>query len=338
MGPAAGIHGGEVVFEGSFVALQESDTLTARFLHQRTPVKDPVRQPTGTLTIRNATLHNLKDVTVNIPTGVLTVVTGVAGSGKSTLINQVFLKQHPDAIAVDQGRIGANIRSAPATYTGIMDDIRQLFAKTNRASASLFSFNSEGACPNCNGLGVVYVDLAFMEGITTPCEVCEGRRFKPEVLAYRVRERSISDVLEMTAEEALAFFTERKIRPVLQAMNDVGLGYLKLGQPLSTISGGESQRLKLATELHKTGSLYVMDEPTTGLHLSDIGRLMAIVDRLVDAGNTVVLIEHHLDVIRRADWIIDMGPEGGSAGGQVLFEGPPLALAGSERSITARFI
>ncbi|HEX6291183.1 MAG TPA: excinuclease ABC subunit UvrA [Herpetosiphonaceae bacterium] len=343
IGPKAGTHGGEVVFEGSYAALKSADTLTGRFLKRHLPgshvrVKQHVRQPTGRMIIRNATLHNLKNVTVYIPTGVLTVVTGVAGSGKSTLINEVFLAQHPDAIMIDQSRVTANSRSAPATYTGIMDDIRQVFARANQVSASLFSFNSAGSCPNCNGLGVVYTDLAFMEGIASTCEICEGKRFKSEVLAYHLRGKTISDVLDMTVEEALDFFTEKKIKAVLQAMNDVGLGYLKLGQPLSTVSGGEGQRLKLATELHKQGSVYVMDEPTTGLHLSDIGLLMGIIDRLVDARNTVILIEHHLDVIRQADWIIDLGPEGGSAGGEVLFEGPPEALQRCERSITARFI
>ena len=338
MGPKAGTHGGEMVFEGSFEELKKADTLTGTHLGQHLPIKQKVRRPSGEMPIRNAKLHNLKNVSVNIPTGVLTVVTGVAGSGKSTLINDVFLEQHADAVVIDQSRIGANSRSAPATYTGIMDDIRKAFAKASGASPALFSFNSEGSCPNCNGLGVVYTDLAFMEGFTQPCEICEGKRFKPEVLDYHLRGKTISDVLDMTAEEALAFFSEKKIKAVLQAMNDVGLGYLKLGQPLSTVSGGEGQRLKLAGELHKQGSVYVMDEPTTGLHLSDIGLLMRLIDRLVDAGNTVILIEHHLDVIRQADWIIDLGPEGGNAGGEVLYEGPPSGLKGCERSLTGRFI
>jgi excinuclease UvrABC ATPase subunit len=338
IGPKAGVHGGEVVFEGSYEALKSADTLTGQFLKQHMPVKEKVRPPTGQMTIKQASLHNLKNVTVNIPTGVLTVVTGVAGSGKSTLINEVFLKQHPDAIMIDQSRVTANSRSAPATYTGIMDEIRQAFARENNVSASLFSFNSTGSCPNCNGLGVVYTDLAFMDSIATACEICEGKRFKAEVLVYHLRGKTISDVLDMTVEETLTFFTEKKVRAVLQSMNDVGLGYLKLGQPLSTLSGGEGQRLKLATELHKRGSVYVMDEPTTGLHLSDIGLLMGIIDRLVDARNTVILIEHHLDVIRQADWVIDLGPEGGSAGGEVLFEGPPQELKNCQRSITAKFI
>lgn len=341
LGPKAGTHGGAVVFEGSYAALQHADTLTAQYLNQHLPIKQQVRKPAGYMTIRNARLHNLKNLTVNIPTGVLTVVTGVAGSGKSTLINDIFLNQHPDAIVIDQSRVTANRRSAPATYTGIMDDIRKAFAKANQVSASLFSFNSAGSCPNCNGLGVVYTDLAFMEGIVSTCEVCEGKRFKAEVLAYPLRGKSISDVLDMTVEDALDFFTEKtekQVNAVLRAMNNVGLGYLRLGQPLSTLSGGEGQRLKLATQLHKQGSVYVMDEPTTGLHLSDISLLMGINDRLVDAGNTVILIEHHLDVIRQADWIIDLGPEGGSAGGEVMFEGPPYALKRCEHSITAQFI
>jgi excinuclease UvrABC ATPase subunit len=338
LGPKAGIHGGEVVFEGSYEALKYSDTLTGQFLKQHLPVKQEVRQPTGQMTIKNAALHNLKNVTVSIPTGVLTVVTGVAGSGKSSLINDVFLQQYPSAIMIDQSRVTANSRSAPATYTGIMDDIRQAFARANQVSPALFSFNSEGSCPNCNGLGEVYTDLAFMEGIVSTCEICEGKRFKAEVLVYHLRGKTISDVLDMTVEEALTYFTEKKVKAVLQAMNDVGLGYLRLGQPLSTLSGGEGQRLKLATELHKKGSVYVMDEPTTGLHLSDIGLLMGIIGRLVDARNTVILIEHHLDVIRQADWVIDLGPEGGSAGGKVLFEGPPRELKNCQRSITAKFI
>jgi excinuclease UvrABC ATPase subunit len=338
IGPRAGTHGGEVVFEGSYEALKRADTLTAQFLKQHLPIKRQVRQPSGKMTIQNANLHNLKNVTVDIPTGVLTVVTGVAGSGKSTLINDVFLAQHPDALAIDQSRVAANSRSAPTTYTGIMDDIRQAFAKASGASPSLFSFNSAGSCPNCNGLGVVYTDLAFMEGIVSTCEICEGKRFKAEVLAYHLRGKTISDVLDMTVEEALDFFTEKKVKAVLRAMNDVGLGYLRLGQPLSTLSGGEGQRLKLATELHKQGSVYVMDEPTTGLHLSDIGLLMAIIDRLVEAGNTVILIEHHLDVIRQADWVIDMGPEGGSQGGRVIFAGTPAALCTAEGSLTGEHL
>ena len=264
LGPKAGVHGGEVVFEGSYEALKNADTLTGQFLKQQLPIKQQVRPPSGQMTVKNATLHNLKNVTVNIPTGVLTVITGVAGSGKSTLINDVFLQQHPDAIVIDQSRVTANSRSAPATYTGIMDDIRQAFAKTNQVSAALFSFNSEGSCPNCNGLGVVYTDLAFMEGYASTCEICEGKRFKPEVLEYHLRGKTISDVLDMAVEEALTFFTEKKVKAVLQAMNDVGLGYLTLGQPLSTVSGGEGQRLRDGRTHHRATPL--RHRPTDGHH------------------------------------------------------------------------
>ncbi|GGR80720.1 ATP-binding cassette domain-containing protein [Deinococcus sedimenti] len=338
IGPGPGTRGGEVVFQGPVAALLEAGTLTGRHLGRPLPLKEQLRAPVGWLHVEGARLHNLRNVTVDIPTGVLTVVTGVAGSGKSTLIHDVFLPLHPDAVVVDQSRVTTNSRSAPATYTGIMDPIRKAFAKASGQSPALFSFNSEGSCPNCAGLGVVYTDLAFMEGLSTTCEVCEGQRFRPDVLRWQLRGQSISDVLNMTAEAALAFFTEKPVRAVLQAMNDVGLGYLTLGQPLSTVSGGEAQRLKLATELHKKGSVYVMDEPTTGLHLSDIGLLLGIIDRLVDGGNTVILIEHQLDVIRQADWLIDLGPEGGRAGGEVLYSGPPAGLRGVERSVTARYL
>jgi excinuclease ABC A subunit len=274
-------------------------------------------------------------VTVSVPAGVLTVVTGVAGSGKSTLINEVFLPAHPSAMVIDQAAVGASIRSNPATYTGMMDDIRKLFAKANGVNPGLFSFNSKGACPNCQGLGVLYTDLAFMEGFKSPCEVCHGRRFSDEVLGYPLRGKSIADVLDLTASEALEFFPEKKLRAILTAVNDVGLDYLRLGQPLSTLSGGECQRIKLATELHKSGTIYVMDEPTTGLHMSDIAHLLAIMDRLVDQGNSVIVIEHNIDVIKNADWIIDLGPEGGSSGGRVMFEGTPSQLVSSSDGHTA---
>jgi excinuclease ABC A subunit len=290
------------------------------------------------MTIPNASLHNLKNVTVEIPVGVLTVVTGVAGSGKSTLINDIFVPLHPDAVVIDQAAVGVSRRSNTATYTGILDEIRKLFAKATGASPSLFSFNSQGACPNCNGLGVIYTDLAFMEGIKSPCEICEGQRFTAEVLELKLRGKSISDVFAMTTEAALDFFPEKKIKAVVQALNDVGLGYLQLGQPLDTLSGGECQRLKLATELHKKSSIYIMDEPTTGLHMSDVGHLLHLIDRLVDQGNSVIVIEHDLDVIKNADWIIDLGPDAGSAGGEVVFTGTPAQLLGAEGSITAAYV
>ncbi len=338
MGPRAGRHGGEVVFAGSVVELTNADTLTGTHMQHRLPLKTKVRKPTGTMTIPNASLHNLKNVTVEIPAGVLTVVTGVAGSGKSTLINDIFVPLHPDAVVIDQAAVGVSRRSNTATYTGILDEVRKLFAKATGASPSLFSFNSKGACPNCNGLGVIYTDLAFMEGIKTPCEICEGQRFTADVLELKLRGKSISDVFAMTTEAALDFFPEKKIKTVVQALNDVGLGYLQLGQPLDTLSGGECQRLKLATELHKKSSIYIMDEPTTGLHMSDVGHLLQIIDRLVDQGNSVIVIEHDLDVIKNADWIIDLGPDAGSAGGEVVFAGTPAELLTAEGSITAAYV
>ena len=338
IGPHAGSAGGTIVFEGNYDGLLEADTLTGTHLKQALPIKDSFRKAKGTLPIKRARINNLRDVSVEIPTGVLTVVTGVAGSGKSSLILQTFIKQHPDAIVIDQAAVGANSRSNPATYTGILDDVRKAFAKENDVSASLFSFNSEGACENCNGLGVIYTDLGFLDDVKTPCEVCQGKRFKDEVLTYTLNGKSITDVFEMTVDEALEFFDISKITKKLQAMSDVGIGYLTLGQPLSTLSGGECQRIKLASELHKKSSVYVMDEPTTGLHMSDISLLLDIMNRLVDSGNTVLVIEHNLDVIRNADWIIDMGPEGGSKGGHVIFEGTPRDLLSVEQSLTGQYL
>ncbi|MEC0244245.1 excinuclease ABC subunit UvrA [Paenibacillus chitinolyticus] len=338
VGPYAGSRGGTIVYEGSFQGLLEADTLTGTHMKRQLRIKHDCRQPSGKLSIKDATLHNLRNVSVDIPTGVLTVVTGVAGSGKSTLINDVFLGQHPDAIVIDQSAVGVSTRSNPATYTGIMDDVRKAFAAANKVSQGLFSFNSKGACENCQGLGVVYTDLAFLDSVKLPCDVCGGRRFKEEVLAYKLNGKSIAEVLEMTVEQALDFFQQKEVVRKLQAMNDVGLNYITLGQPLSTLSGGECQRIKLASELHKKGSIYVMDEPTTGLHMSDIGHLLEIMNRLVDAGNTVIVIEHNLDVISQADWIIDMGPDGGSKGGQVVFEGTPPQIIHAEQSITGKYL
>ena len=338
MGPHAGSEGGKVVYEGSFAGLLKADTLTGNHLQFSRPLKQSFRQRAGTLPVRHARVNNLKDVSVDIPTGVLTVVTGVAGSGKSSLINEAFLQQHREAIVIDQSAVGTSSRSNSATYTGIMDDVRKAFAAVNRVDAGLFSFNSKGACPNCQGLGVTYTDLGFLEGVKLPCEVCRGKRFKDEVLAYTFNGKSIADVLAMTIRQALEFFTIKEVMPMLQALSDVGLDYLTLGQPLSTLSGGECQRLKLASELHKQGSIYVMDEPTTGLHLSDIGRLLTIMNRLVDGGNTVIVIEHHFDIIRNADWIIDMGPEGGNKGGTIIFEGTPLQLLDAKNSLTSQYL
>lgn len=338
VGPNAGSRGGSIVYEGSYEGLLESGTLTGAYLKRRLQLKQKYRQATGKLPVREASLHNLQKVSVDIPSGVLTVVTGVAGSGKSTLINDIFLSTHPEAIVIDQSAIGVSTRSNPATYTGIMDDVRKAFASANKVSPGLFSFNSKGACENCQGLGVVYAEMAILDTIKLPCEVCGGRRFKEEVLAYKLNGKSIAEVLEMTVEQALEFFELKEVRRKLQALSDVGLTYITLGQPLSTLSGGECQRIKLASELHKQGSIYVMDEPTTGLHMSDIGHLLEIMDRLVDAGNTVIVIEHNLEVISQADWIIDMGPDGGSRGGQVVYEGTPDRIREAAESITGKYL
>jgi excinuclease ABC A subunit len=290
------------------------------------------------LSIKGAKVNNLQNINVDIPQGVLTVVTGVAGSGKSSLVNQVFLRQHPDAIVVDQSAVGVSTRSNPATYIGAMDDIRKAFAAANKVNAGLFSFNSKGACENCQGLGVIYTDLSFLDGVKSPCEICGGKRFKEEVLTYKLKGQSIADVLEMTVQQALQYFELPEVRRKLQAMSDVGLDYLKVGQPLSTLSGGECQRIKLASELHKEGSIYVIDEPTTGLHMSDITHLLNILNRLVDEGNSVIVIEHNLSVIKNADWIIDLGPEGGNKGGRVMFEGTPKQLLNAKQSLTSVYL
>lgn len=338
VGPHAGPQGGEIVYEGSYASLLKAATLTGMHMQQSVPLKDSFRTPKGELPIKHAKVNNLQNISVDIPMGVLTVVTGVAGSGKSSLINEVFSEQHPDAIVIDQSAVGVSSRSNPATYTGILDDVRKAFASANKVPASLFSFNSKGACENCQGLGVVYTDLSFFESVKSPCEICGGKRFKDEVLAYKLNGKSISDVLAMNVGQALEYFEIKEVLRKLQAMSDVGLDYLSLGQPLSTLSGGECQRIKLASELHKKGSIYIMDEPTTGLHMSDIGHLMQVINRLVDTGNTVVVIEHNLHVIKNADWIIDMGPEGGSKGGQVIFEGTPKQLLSAKRSLTSEYL
>jgi excinuclease UvrABC ATPase subunit len=338
VGPFAGTKGGEVVFEGTYSELLKADTLTGKHINNQLPIKTEFRKATGKLSITDAHVNNLQHVNVDIPTGIFTVITGVAGSGKSSLINQVFLRQHPDAIVVDQSPVGTSSRSNPATYTGIMDVIRKAFASANKVDAGLFSFNSKGACENCKGAGVITTDLGFLDDSKIVCDVCEGRRFKDEVLAYKYNGKSISEALLLTVAQAIEFFDLKEIAQKLQAMHDVGLDYLTLGQPLSTLSGGECQRIKLASELHKKGSVYVLDEPTTGLHTSDISRLRDLIDRLVGDNNTIITIEHNLDIIRGADWIIDLGPEGGNKGGQIMFEGTPAELVGSKKALIAQYL
>ncbi|WP_329791969.1 excinuclease ABC subunit UvrA [Lentzea sp. DG1S-22] len=336
IGPGAGSAGGNVVFTGSIEDLIKADTPTGRHMSTRPALKQQLREPTGHLPVTNANLHNLRNVSTRIPTGVVTAVTGVAGSGKSSLIHGVFCTQHPEAIVVDQSAPHGNRRSTTATYTKAMEPIRKLFAKANNVSPALFSANSSGACHTCEGLGVVYSELAFLEGTASVCETCHGRRFTDEVLSYRLADKSISDVLEMTAGEAQQFFADnRQITTILRAVVDVGLDYLRLGQPLSSLSGGECQRIKLASHLHRDGLVYVLDEPTTGLHMADVSLLLEVLDRLVDErGGTVIVIEHNLEVIAHADWVIDLGPEGGSAGGELLFEGTPAELVDVEHSHT----
>ncbi len=338
IGPRAGSQGGEIVYEGSYAGLLEADTLTGKCMKEAMPIKKDFRQARKYLTLSKVNVNNLKNVSVDIPMGVLTLVTGVAGSGKSSLINEAFVSQFPDAIVIDQSAVGVSSRSNPATYTGIMDDVRKAFAKANQVDAGLFSFNSKGACENCQGHGVVYTDLSFFESVKSPCEVCRGKRFKDEVLAYKLNNKSIAEVLNMTVRQALEYFDQPEIQRKLQTMSDVGLDYLTLGQPLNTLSGGECQRIKLASELHKEGSIYVMDEPTTGMHKSDTTYLLAMINKLVDGGNTVIVIEHNMDVVRNADWVIDLGPEGGSRGGQVMFEGTPADLKNARQSITSQYI
>lgn len=338
VGPRAGTNGGEVVYEGDVLGLYDAETLTGRYMRDEQPIKTEIRKHNGYLTIVEASKHNLKKVTVDIPCGVLTAITGVAGSGKSTLIFDEFVAQHPDAIVIDQKPVGTSIRSNPATYTGIMDAIRDSFSHANKVSKSLFSFNSKGACPECQGNGFIYTDLAFFEDMRTTCETCHGKRFKDEVLQYKLDGKSISDILDMTVFEGLQFFDREDICRTLQALHDVGLDYLTLGQPLSTLSGGECQRVKLAGELHKGGDVYTLDEPTTGLHMSDITNLLDILNRLVENGSSVIVIEHNMDVIKQVDWIIDLGPDGGSKGGDVMFEGTPKQMLGEGQSLTARYL
>ncbi|MEV6300186.1 excinuclease ABC subunit UvrA [Actinoplanes sp. NPDC051861] len=338
IGPRAGVHGGEIVFTGTLAELREADTATGAGLRLRGKLKTTPRKSEGKFAVKDVTTHNLKNVSAEIPGKVLTVVTGVAGAGKSSLIAEAFRAAHPQAVLVDQSPIPASSRSTPATYLDLMDTIRKLFAKANGVDAGVFSFNSKGACEECQGRGVLITEIAFMDPITTRCEACEGRRFKDSVLAHELRGKSVADVLEMSTEEAIGFFTEKPIRGKLEALAETGLGYLNLGQSLGTLSGGERQRLKLADHLSGTGDLFILDEPTTGLHLADVDVLLNLLDGLVDRGNTVVVIEHDLAVVEHADWIIDLGPEGGRNGGEVIFAGPPKKLLVAENSLTGEYL
>ena len=336
VGPLAGQHGGEIVFEGSFQALLHADTLTGRAMLQSLPVKETPRKPTGSLPVRDACLHNLKHVDVDIPLGIMTAVTGVAGSGKSTLIAQVFAKQYErDVVMIDQGPITATSRSTPCSYLGFFDEIRRLLARESGQPEGLFSFNSAGACPACGGKGVIVTELAFMDPIVTQCEACGGARYSPEALSCTYQGKHIVELLGLTASQAMEVFGDAKIKKHLKVLQQVGLGYLTLGQPLSTLSGGERQRLKLAKNLGKKGSVIVMDEPTTGLHLSDIQTLLKLFDLIVSRGNTLVVIEHNLDVMKQADWIIDVGPDGGKNGGRVVFAGTPADMVRGADTLTA---
>ena len=342
LGPGAGTKGGEVMFEGSVEGLRASGTITGRHLDDRASLKPSVRKPSGKLEVRGASTHNLQDVDVDIPLGVLVVVTGVAGSGKSSLIHG-SVSGRDGVVSVDQGAIRGSRRSNPATYTGLLDPIRKAFAKANDVKPALFSANSEGACPNCNGAGVIYTDLAMMAGVATTCEVCEGKRFAASVLEYHLGGRDISEVLAMPVTEAGEFFGAGEARTpaahaILERLADVGLGYLSLGQPLTTLSGGERQRLKLATHMAANGGVYVLDEPTAGLHLADVEQLLGLLDRLVDSGKSVIVIEHHQAVMAHADWIIDLGPGAGHDGGRIVCEGTPANLVAARSTLTGEHL
>ncbi|GAC70241.1 ATP-binding cassette domain-containing protein [Gordonia soli] len=342
LGPRAGTDGGEIVFEGTVDELRAADTLTGRHLDDRASVKESVRDSVAALEIRGASTHNLRDVDVDIPLGVLVVVTGVAGSGKSSLIHG-SVAPRDGVVAIDQGAIKGSRRSNPATYTGLLDPIRKAFAKANGVKPALFSANSEGACPNCNGAGVIYSDLAMMAGVATPCEVCEGKRFQAEVLDYTFGGKDISEVLGLSVAAAEQFFADGDAKlpaahKILSRLVDVGLGYIKVGQPLTTLSGGERQRLKLATHMGEKGDIYILDEPTTGLHLADVEQLLGLLDRLVDSGKSVIVIEHHQAVMAHADWIIDLGPGAGHDGGAVVFEGTPADLVADASTLTGRHL
>ncbi|MDN5758459.1 MAG: ATP-binding cassette domain-containing protein, partial [Tomitella sp.] len=352
IGPGAGTEGGRIVFEGTVDGLRGADTITGRHLEDRSALKETVREASGAIEVRGADTHNLRGVDVDIPLGVLCVVTGVAGSGKSSLVHGSLegraVPGAGDVVIVDQGAIKGSRRSNPATYTGLLEPIRKAFAKANDVKPALFSANSEGACPACKGAGVIYTDLAIMSGVATVCEECEGKRYQASVLEYTFggengKGKNIAEVLGMSVAEAEAFFASGDSRipaahKILQRLDDVGLGYLRIGQPLTTLSGGERQRIKLATRMGDKGGVYVLDEPTTGLHLADVEQLLGLLDRLVESGKSVIVIEHHQAVMAHADWIIDLGPGAGHDGGRVVFEGTPRELVGDCSTLTGEHL
>jgi excinuclease UvrABC ATPase subunit len=338
LGPEAGLFGGNIIFTGTYKELIESDSITGRKLREKSSTRKTRRKPRGFFSVKKASKHNLKDIDVEIPKGVFVCITGVAGSGKSTLIMDEFVPRYSDTIVIDQSPIGRSSRSNPATYSQVFTPIRNLFEDATGQPAKLFSFNSDGACPKCGGSGKISVEMGFLENVDITCDECNGNRYKSEVLEYRYKGNSISDVLQMTVDEALSFFYDPKIVRRLEVLSEVGLGYITLGQTISSLSGGEAQRIKLGRELHKRGNIYVLDEPTTGLHMADIEKLLKVIYRLVERGNSVIVIEHNLDVIKNCDYVIDLGPEGGSKGGEIIATGTPEKIVFIEESYTGAYL
>jgi excinuclease ABC A subunit len=338
LGPSGGSNGGKIMFEGSYRKLYESENLTGRLLRKKPPIKSSLRTPSGWLKIKNANLHNLKNINVDLPKGILTVIAGVAGSGKSSLMEFFEKEYNKNIIPIHQKSIGSNSRSTPATYLDIMDSIREIYAKENKVSKKLFSFNSKGACPACKGKGIIVSDMGFMDSIETVCDTCGGKRYSKEVLKYLYRDKNISEVMDMTVDESVNFFKEVDFTKKLKALQKTGLGYLRLNQSMSTLSGGEMQRVKLASNLNKKGSIFIIDEPTDGLHIKDVKKLINLFDSLIEKGNTLFVIEHNLDIIKNSDYIIELGPGGGSSGGKILFTGTPYEMLNSKESVTKFYL